>query len=221
MRIPRYKSALLLALFLAMPLTAFAQHLKGRSIEWGNITQGPVELTGLEIGGQPTLINGPVIADRDWLKSLRLDFKNNHDRAIVYMTVELEIAPAGKMQYPLRLPIRFGKRPGDANDTRNPKTVEKLTPKKTKRLAVSDEMNDFLVKYMKENEVDDIEKVEMFVEIIIFDDGTAWGKGGHLMRQDPKNPGHWVVVGMWADRSISSLRRMYGDPPGGPPTQLP
>lgn len=221
MRTPRHASALLLALFLAMPLTAFAQHLTGRRIERGNIAEGPLELVGLEIGGQPTHINGPVIADRDWLKSLRLDFKNNHDRTIVYMSVEFEIARAGKMEYPQRLGIRFGKRPGDANDTRDPKTVERLAPGKTKRLAFSDESWDFLVKFMKENEVDDIEKVEMFVNLIIFDDGTAWGKGGHLMRQDPKNPESWMVVGMWADRSTSSLRRMDGGPPGDPPTQPP
>jgi hypothetical protein len=220
-RLPCHKSSLpLLTLILATSLTASAQHLKSRTVERAE-SEGPVAVTGLEIDGQPGLPNGPVVAGKDWLKSLRLDIKNNHDTAIVYMSVELEIAPTGKMQHPLRLPIHFGRRPGNANDTRDPKAVEKLAPKKMKRLAIEGYMYDFLVKYMKENGVNDIERVQMYVEIIIFDDGTAWGKGGHLMRQDPKNPDRWVVGGMWVDRSISSLRRMYGSPPPQPPQRQP
>jgi len=166
-----------------------------------------VEIAGLEIRGQPALVNGPVVADKDWLKSLNLDFKNNHDRTIVYMTVELEVAPAGRMQHPLRLPIRFGKRPGEASDTRDPRTVEKLAPKKTKRLAISEYMYDFLLKYMKEKEVDDIGKVQLFIHFVVFDDGTAWSNG-YLMHQDPKNPDRWLVEGPWVNRRISSLGKM-------------
>jgi hypothetical protein len=62
---------------------------------------------------------------------------------------------------------------------------------------------------MKEKEIEDVDKVKMHVEFIIFEDGVAWSKG-QTMRQDIKNPDTWWIDGLWINRRISSLKNRYG-----------
>jgi hypothetical protein len=208
------KLSILLAFLCTTSLLAHAQNLKSRTVERTEF-DGPVEIVSLEIEGQPGQINDQIIAGKDWLKTLNLNFKNTHDKSIVYMEVELEIAPTGKMDLPLRLPIRFGKRPGASKDTQESKTLNKLAPNKTKKLSLSDEMSIFLSNYMREKEIEDIDKVKVYVEFIVFEDGIGWSKG-HILRQDTKNPNKWLVDGIWIKRRISYLKNRYGGPRSGP-----
>lgn len=189
--------------FLCMtPSLVHTQNLKNRIVERTEV-ETPVEIVSLEVEGRPGHINNIVVAGKDWLKSLKLDFKNTHDKSIVYMEVELEIAPTGKMDIPLRLPIMFGKRPSAHKDKQESKTLSKLAPNKMKKLALSEEMSNFLINYMREKEIEDIDKVKVYIEFIVFEDGVGWSKG-HAMRQDSKNPDKWVVDGLWINRRISS-----------------
>jgi hypothetical protein len=163
----------------------------------------------LEIEGNPARFNDSVFAGKDWLKSLKLEFKNIHDKSIVHMRVELEIAPTGKMDAPLFLSLSFGARPRRPIAELDAKTLKKLAPNKTQKLAMSEETSDFLLSYMKEKEIEDIDQVKVHVEFIIFEDGVAWSKG-QTMRQDIKNPNTWWVDGNWKSRRISSLKNRYG-----------
>jgi hypothetical protein len=199
---------MLLAFLCTAVLFAQAQNLKHRTVEQAAF-EGPVEITGLEIEGHPARFNDSVFAGKDWLKSLKLEFKNIHDKSIVYMEVELEIAPTGKMDIPLRMPLTFGVRPSVPMAELDAKALRKLAPNKTNKLALSKYMSDFLDNYMRENDIEDIGKVKVHVEFIIFEDGVAWSKG-HIMRQDIKNPYTWWVDGLWVNRRISSLKNRYG-----------
>jgi hypothetical protein len=196
-------------------LLAQSQHLKERTVEQAGV-EGPVEIVNLEIEGRPTRFNDRIIAGKDWLKTLKLEFKNLHDKSIVHLRAELEIAPTGKMEVPLRLALTFGVRPGVPGAEQAAKTLKKLAPNNTKKLSLSEETSDFLLRYMKEQEIEDIDKVKVYVEFIVFDDGGGWSKG-HTMRQDTKNPGTWWVDGLWRDRPISSLKNRHGVPGGDPP----
>jgi hypothetical protein len=171
------------------------QNLKRRIVEQAAF-EGPVEVVSLEIEGNPARFNDSIFAGKDWLKSLQLELKNLHDKSIVHMRVELEIAPAGKMDAPLFLSLTFGIRPRRLMAELDAKTLKKLAPNKTQKLAVSEETSDFLNRYMKEQEIEDIDKVKVQVAFIIFEDGVAWGKG-QTLRQDIKNPDTWWVDGIW------------------------
>lgn len=210
-----YKLTMLLAFSCTAAFFVQAQNLKHRTVEQAEV-DAPVEVVSVEIEGNPARFNDRIMAGKDWLKSLKLEFKNTHDKAIVYIGVELEIAPTGKMDLPLRLSLRFGVKPGVPGAEQAAKTLKKLAPNKTKKLAVSEETSEFLLRYMKEQEIEDIDKVKVYVEFIVFEDGVGWSKG-HTMRQDMKNPGTWWVDGLWKDRPISSLKNRYGGPGGGPP----
>lgn len=197
-------AAVLLTSFLVFCPTALfvqAQNLKYRTVEQAGF-EGPVEIVGLEIAGNPARFNDKMMAGKDWLKTLKLELKNLHDKSIVYLEVELEVAPAGKMNAPLFVPVTFGVRPGAPGAERVTKPLEKLAPNKTKKLTLSKYMADVLVNYMRENDVEDIDKVKASVEFIIFEDGVGWADGA-TMRQDTKNPNTWWVDGLWKDRPLS------------------
>ncbi|HEX8424395.1 MAG TPA: hypothetical protein VF634_13340, partial [Pyrinomonadaceae bacterium] len=167
---------MLLAFSCTLGLFVQAQKLKERSVEQAAF-EGPVEIVSLELGGHPARFNDRVLAGKDWLKTLKLEFKNLHDKSIVYIEVELEIALTGKMDLPLRLPLSFGVRPNVPMAELDAKTLKKLAPNNTKKLAVSKYMSDFLDNYMKEQEIEDIDQVKVYVEFIIFEDGVGWANG--------------------------------------------
>lgn len=178
-----------LCLFLLAP--AHSQSYKSRVVEKAG-SDAPVEIVDLSIEGQTANPAVPVLADKDWLKSLSLNVKNSHSKSIVCIEIELEVARAGDMKYPLRLPITFGQRPSGPEETRRRRASEKLAQGKTKRLSVSDDTYNFLVNFMSENRVEDIETVRVFVEFVVFDDDTAWSKG-HLMHRNPNRHDEWVA----------------------------
>lgn len=195
---------MILACLCLTPFLVQAQNLKYRTVEQAEF-EGPVEIVSLEIEGNPARFNDKMMAGKDWLKTLKLEFKNLHDKSIVYMSIELEIAPTGKMDVPLRVPLTFGVRPDVPMAELDAKTLKKLAPNKTKKLVLSEYMSDFLVKYMREQEIEDIDKVKVYVQFIIFEDGVGWADGV-TMHQDAKNPNKWVVNGNWVKRPISTLK---------------
>lgn len=179
-------------------LGASAQERKIRAV--GQIvTEGPVELVDLNIEGQTAKLSDNITAGKGWLKSLKLNFKNTYSKNIVYMDVELEIAKTGNMLHPLRLPVRFGRLPESASHSLN--APEKLSPNGKIKVALSEDTVAFLEQFMRENQVDEIDGVTIFVEFIVFDDDTAWSKG-HSMRRDTNNPERWTVNGVWRDGRI-------------------
>lgn len=223
MRRSPHKLTMFLVFFCTTTSLAQAQNFKHRTVEQAAF-EGPVEITSLEIEGNPARFNDSVFAGKDWLKSLKLELKNLHDKSILYMEVELEIAPRGKMEIPLRVPLTFGVRPRVPMAELDARTLRKLAPNKTNKLALSKYMSDFLDNYMREQEIESIDNVKVYVEFIIFEDGVGWGNGV-TMHQDAKNPDKWVVDGNWKSRRISSMKNRYGgqrsDPPPKrqPPTQ--
>jgi hypothetical protein len=193
-------------------LGASAQGGKVRLVE-EKVYEGPVELVDLSVEGRAVKAKDRIIAGKDWLRSLKLDFKNTHGKSVVYMAVELEVAKTGSMEYPLRLPMRFGRLPESASHASNP--PEKLAPGGRIKVALSEEMLDFLARFMREKQVEDIEGVKIFVEFVVFDDDTAWSKG-HSMRRDPNDPEKWVVNGIWRGGRAASYKQTRVWPRDGP-----
>ncbi|HEX8845744.1 MAG TPA: hypothetical protein VF791_13915 [Pyrinomonadaceae bacterium] len=53
-------------------------------------------------------------------------------------------------------------------------------------------MYETAIEYLRQNKVDDIDNVKLNIDLIIFEDGTAWSNGQILYR-DPNNPRKWKV----------------------------
>ena len=205
---------MLISFCLIISLPAYAQDKRSRVVKEEHY-EGPVEIVDLNIEGRKANFLKKITAGKDWLKSLTLNIKNNHNKSIVYMEVELEIAKTAKMEYPLRLPMTFGQIPS-AGESQTFKALGKVAPHNTKKLSLSESMYNLLIRYMKENQVNDIDEVKVIIEFILFDDDTAWSKG-QMMRRDPDDPNNWVVDGVWLNGGISFFKTSHHKARDSPP----
>lgn len=186
---------------LLLTLFCFGQE-RIRQIEKKNTRNEPIELINSEVGNKVSNTENQVLADKDWLRNLKLNLKNISNKRIVYIEVELEIEPVGKMQHPLRLPIKFGKLPSLTNI--NDANSEVIRQNEYIKVSLKPYILDSLVQFMQKNEIAEIERVKVFFEFVVFDDGTAWSKG-QQMRRNPTNGNQWDVIGN-SQKEISILQ---------------
>lgn len=205
MKRPSVSGAILISFYLTLTALAQTQSYKSRVVEKA-AGEGPVEIVDLSIEGRTANVLDPVGANKDWLKSLSLNVKNIHSKPVVHIEIEIEVAKTGNMKHPLRLPIIYGHRPSGPEETRRRQASEKLAHGKTLQLSISDDTYKFLVNFMSENQIEDIDKVKIFVEFVVFDDDTAWGKG-HVMHRNANRLDEWVVVGLWQKERALSRKR--------------
>jgi hypothetical protein len=185
-------------------LSASAQERKPRKVELAQpVPEGSIELTDLSFEGRAIKLSEKFAGGKDWLKSLKLGFKNTYTKHIVHMEVVLHVEKTGNMQYPLGVSMRFGHRPESPSDSLNAR--DKVAPNGRVKLSLSEETIDSLERFMRENQVEEIEGVTIYLEFVVFDDDTAWGKG-HSMRRDTRNPQQWNVSGVWRDGDILYYR---------------
>ena len=179
----------------ALP-SAHTQGGRGRVVE-SSAGEGPVEFVGLSVAGQKARVLDSFVAGKDWLRTLTLKFKNTRARSIVHMRVGLDIEKTGKMEYPLLIHMTLGEPPTVPSAAQASEPPERIPPNKEKELMLSESTYDFLLQYMQENQVEDIDKVKVFVDFVVFDDDIAWGRGNQVLLRDPNNPQRWLVKGIW------------------------
>ncbi len=87
------------SLILLLSLLCYGQ-VKVRKIEKRSTKNEPIELVSAEVGDLPFNNENQVLADKSWLKNLKLNVKNISGKTIVYMKVNLEISAQGKCNIP-------------------------------------------------------------------------------------------------------------------------
>ncbi len=187
-----------LSIFLLFSLFSYGQE-KVRTVEKASSSNGLLELVNLKVGEKIFDTENQVLAEKNWLKTLNFSLKNTSDKTMMHVGLELEIERTGKMKLPLRLPITFGQMPLkelSLNSKITPETTRTLKPNESATVSLKSKHYDALLRFMQENEIEDIARVKVFFEFIVFQDGTAWSKG-HEMRQNPDNPNRWDVIGVW------------------------
>ncbi len=180
------------SLILLLSLLCYGQ-VKVRKIEKRSTKNEPIELVSAEVGDLPFNNENQVLADKSWLKNLKLNVKNISGKTIVYMKVNLEFSAQGKMQYPLLLPLVFGHipPPDSASSNSDLSNLKILRPNQSVKISIIPSvLNKFAGKFAPENEILDIEQVRFFFDFVIFDDGTAWSRG-RQMRRNPDDPNRW------------------------------
>jgi hypothetical protein len=167
---------------------------KLRTIEKRVTKNEPLELVSAEVEEKSFDKENKVLADRNWLKGLRLNVKNISNKRIVYLRVSVQVPRQGKMQYPLLLSLRFGQIPPPEFTNSDISKLKGLKPNESVQVSIDpNNLEHFMTKFMPENEVEDIEQVKFFFDFIVFDDGTAWSMGSS-MRRDADNPNRWNVI---------------------------
>ena len=137
-----------------------------------------------------------ITAGNNWLSELSLDVKNVSNKNVTYIDLQLAIPKSGKMELNgWQVRFIFGNRVASAvtanKDSSSP--LELLKPGDVVKLKMSDVVRTKLEDYLKKYDAEDIEKVNMDIRVVHFDDGTGWSLGVEL-RQDPLNPNIWRPV---------------------------
>lgn len=172
-----------------------------------------VDLVGLKISDRSFKTNEEFASDKKWIPDITFKLKNISDTALCYVEMELIIRPVGKMENPLALNLRYGT-PLNLVEIINPTSMKncsnKVEPGAVFEVFMADSTKDYLEKFIKERQVDEIEHADVSFGFVMFEDGRAWSMG-HEVVQDAENPSIWRMSGIWySDKSQKkSLRTVF------------
>ena len=182
----------LLVVTSAGSLQAFAQGNE-RAIIVKDDPRSPVKIMNVRTKGRKVESNKPFVDDDDWLKGLTVDVRNDSDKTLTFLQLELffpRSEPAKKSG--ASFPLDYGDDPFsyDSASAMPPLSVKPISPGEHLGITLTDNrwsaMNTLLIDtgYFLTS------KVEIRVNLIGFSDGTAWS--GQMTERNPK--GGWRPV---------------------------
>jgi hypothetical protein len=192
MNTPFYRLVITSLICLFVAFSSHAQDKRFRAIEKKSDFTDPVEMDDLLVDGESVKYLDKFFSTRDWLKTLKLKIKNTSDKPIVYVRAELEIPKAGAMEYPFLIPLVYGQIPPAPEEPTSLPNSKPLLPNKIQSLTIADSMYEILIKHLRQKKVSEVDNVKLRIDLIIFEDGTAWSNGRILYR-DPKKPNRWKI----------------------------
>jgi hypothetical protein len=163
------------------------------------ISRLPVEqneligLTAVKVNGERVFAKKPFLADDEWLKGLVVSVKNRSDKRILFVSVQLQFPrPIGSQETLSIFDISYG---AWALQTRPPTNEERLTgiaPGETMEIRMSEQRYNSLRQFLNETLYpSSIDKVDLRINSVIFEDDTMWTRGTEA-RRDPSDPTSWV-----------------------------
>ena len=124
-------------------------------------------------------------AEPDWLKNLSFKLENISGKPIVFLQVNVNFPETRLTGDLMSYSISFGQRPKSKLKQRNKPML--LMPDETLEVSL-DKEKDRIYKFINERQpIESIQKVELEISFIVFEDETAWSVGS-FMRQDLNNP---------------------------------
>jgi hypothetical protein len=145
----------------------------------------PVEIIDLKINGKTAELNVGNDADTEWLNGLSWKIKNTSKKNIV--TIDLFVCfPDAKLDGRMLVyPMHYGIDPKIPGSTG---TITLLKPNESADFVITDDNYKSLKPYLEQRaKLTDVNHVRIKLELIVFDDDTAWSTGQE-MRRDPNNP---------------------------------
>lgn len=184
----------LIALIASTFHAGIAQHSQERIISTRSQQNEPVAMTEIKVNGRSISVGKNFLADDDWMRSLAVSVKNTSDKHIVLASLDVFFPrPPGSKDLPAVFYIFHG---NWALRSRPPTADERLVgiaPGETVEIGFSVQKFADLQRFLTDARYPaSIERVEMWIDSVIFEDDTMW-RGG-LFRRDPNNPGSWNNV---------------------------
>jgi len=184
----------MIALALGVPAFVSGQQLRERVIQRVSVEKDePLTITDVRVNSKSISLGRKFGAVDDWMRSLVISVKNKSERKILFASLRLSFPrPAGSKD-PLSIyDVSHG---NDQLMTRQPTPSERLVgimPGSTVELGLSVQdlvsLQDFLT---GTGYPSGVEKVDLSIGHVIFDDDTMW-YAGTLLRRDPNNSATWI-----------------------------
>lgn len=131
-------------------------------------------------------------AHPNWIKDLSFKLENISEKPIVFLQININFPETRLTGNLMSYTMTFGQRPNSKFKQLN-KQME-LMPGEVLEVSL-DKERDKIHQFINERQpMESIEKVELEIGFIIFEDRTAW-TAGTFLRQDPGNPDRYNPIG--------------------------
>jgi hypothetical protein len=179
----------------AFTFQVLAGQVKEREIKKLNWPKEPVKIGKLKAKGATVILGEKFRADDDWVKELTISIKNISEKTITYLEIELSFprdkgAPEETDAHDRIIYGQYPALPGETA-TAHPDQPP-IRPGNTVDVVLRD--YEGIRKFLNETHYPvSINRLEVSVGDLVFDNGTKWSGGG-LFRRDPDNPGGWIRI---------------------------
>lgn len=138
-----------------------------------------------------------ISAGDDWLKGLTIRVRNDSDKPVNCVVMDIQFRRPEDQSGELDLldRIQYGRDPFGPSGQEFLPEGELIFPKQTRDIPLTDEDYDAFRKMLDDLKYPAaIKEVILRVRRVCFSDGTAWDSG-NIFRRDPNNPGKWIRDG--------------------------
>lgn len=162
-------------------------------VQLANSGKPQLKISDVKLGHQSVELGELFKAEPYWIENLSFKLENISNKPIVFLQANVnfpETRLTGKL---MSYAIYFGQRPDSKFKTnRNPFL---LKPDETLEIFLDKETTKIYKFINQRQPVETINKVDLEIGFIIFEDKTAWTAGA-FMRQDPANPDRYIPIGI-------------------------
>ena len=189
-------------LALAVPTFAFAQQFRERIIQrLPTEKDEPIAITTVKVNDRSLVLGRKFTANDDWLSGLVISVKNISDKPILFASIRLVFPrPADSSDGPSIYDLSHGNNP---LMTSRPTATEQLVgimPGNTAELGLSNQEFLDLQRFLVSTGYPlGINRVDLRISHVIFDDDTMWYAGA-LLRRDPTNSSKWINSSLTKNR---------------------
>lgn len=195
-RIPWSMVYLTLAIFLigesshaVTPLASLNSAQKPlKSVEPAFAFQPQVRFSKIKSGEIERRLKEEFEESDDWPKRLSFEIQSVAAKPIVYIELNLNFPETRTTGNLMSFPIRLGVRP-DLNFPRDNEAF-RLMPDEKVSISIARQYDKLAEFVERRTPMSTINKIQVEVGFIIFEDGTAWA--GEFLRADPSKPGRYV-----------------------------
>src|SRR2546429_913835 len=174
---------------------AAAQDAKERVIRRLPIDQNePIAITDIKVNGKSVSLDKKFNADDEWLRGLAVSIENKSEKRILLASIQLQFHHPPGSKDPMSVDdIFYG---NWALQTRPPTSEEQLVgiaPSETVEIRLSSQQYVDLRNFLTGTGfAQSIERVDMRIDRVIFED-DAMLSGGSYLRRAQNDPGSWKV----------------------------
>jgi len=144
----------------------------------------------VKVGQQDRKFDESFDAEPEWVKNLSFKLENTSGKPIVFLQVNVNFPETRLSGNLMSYGVSFGQRPDSKLKHNKPML---LMPGETLEVTL-DKEKDKIYKFVYERlPIESIQKVELEIGFIIFEDKTAW-TAGTFLRQDPNNPNRYNPI---------------------------
>jgi hypothetical protein len=158
--------------------------------DWWN---SPFKIRKVLVGGTQVASDSTLLTTSDWLKQLSVEGMSNTVQTVSYVSYAVDFTLKDRSAPLLRYQFGLGQGLMSTMPNSNGKSLALRTGEAVTISAENSWKSMDTIVEMINKQQNEIDKVELFVETVCFDDGTFWSFGT-MMKRSPESPDVFVPV---------------------------